>query len=420
MANLGDQIVQLFGQDSGEPGGPDTLNKVVQGGTDFLNAIKPDFGAMAHQGLNEFADAISGEDAQGNHVPNYTREMTLFGNALPSGIAAKGAIGAAEQMERLVPRVEKAATHVDQVPFQPKEIPAVNSRDVYGMEGEGFLTPKLEKDFGLSSSITNKPRTAVDLSDGMRKIAELTGLPEDALGLRGKLNLYGDVGLDRINDAAGIFQPNNSTIALGEGYHNALGHEYGHALDNYFGRYFSPAAHTAVAGEDVGKLGDSMYSMRHMASSDPTNMRPALEDKFENLMSVLRDPEYTKASMKGDFMHDMKTGQMIGTQNYLQHPAEKLARAFEYYLFLKNGGQDLPGLTAVNAIRKAAHENFGSIQHPEYPLPYGREQDLVKAFDEFFNEVKTRTAVRDDGRQVTEMYTGANPTNAPTKKDEQK
>jgi hypothetical protein len=176
--------------------------------------------------------------------------------------------------------------HLDRLERTGKDIRA--GRDV---SPDDFL-----KDFGFrgvefGNWVANDERQkAVNLAyEGLHDLADTLGIPAETLSLGGQLGLaFGARGTGR---AAAHYEPGKLVINLtklsGAG---SLAHEWGHALDHYFGTLDSDQGTRGAPKYASG--GRDAYSFKALG-----NLRPDLASSFDKVMDALFHNEKSRAEM---------------------------------------------------------------------------------------------------------------------------
>lgn len=262
--------------------------------------------------------------------------------------------------------------------------------------------------------------------DGMHDLANVLGLPPKAMSLDGKLGMaFGARGTAR---GVAHYEPSqvviNMTKIKGAG---AMAHEWGHALDHYFGELGTAAPY---GGSPKGISGwDSKYAQGN------THIRPEMQEAFKEVMDAIfkkevdkaevirkyelslekalqnnRPAEYVKVleerlnSLRQNYVPEYTSSSFLeeakridgGAKNaYWAQPTEMFARAFEAY--------------TEDAIRMGKNRSEYLVNgtdniHYDGQLPYpdGMERDAInRAFDKLFQTMKTKET--DAG--TTQLYT---------------
>lgn len=255
----------------------------------------------------------------------------------------------------------------------------------YLNENPFILTPKpssfkefIINKYGLKSIDAISEQGYSDANFALEKLAEIMklGTPEElqGMGLMAKLKLFPDIPQNKAAKIGGFYTPIDSSItSLGE--ERSLAHEYGHALDFYFG---------------FGGIFEKPASEMGIASA-----RTDMIITFDKIRTVLlnKNSDYYKLSFAKEPLHEGK---------YWTKPPEMFARAFEYYVWNKVGQQSIPKLTFDFSI----FDFNPTLFLKEFPLPQGKEKEqLFSAFDELFNKLKVRTVTDPTTKKkVQELY----------------
>lgn len=196
--------------------------------------------------------------------------------------------------------------------------------------------------------------------DALMDMAGVLGLPARALSLNGELGLaFGARGRGGVNPAAAHYElvpvVINLTKRRGAG---SLGHEWWHALDNYFARR---------GGAPLGFGSES--------GSATAGIRPAMAEAFGNLKQTIGLIGMRERSRKLDELR---------TKDYWSTGPEMSARAFESYLIAKLADQGAANDYLANVVEEKA---FGD--EASYPYPTAAEIAPVRAaFDRFFQTLE--------------------------------
>lgn len=334
---------------------------------------------------------------------------------------------------------EPTRPHLDVL--ERKGLPARIDRDV---STEDFL-----KDFGFRgvefgnwSAQDERQRILNMAYDGLADLAEMMGVPKEAMSLNGTLGMaFGARGGGK---ALAHYEPGklviNMTKLRGGG---SLAHEWAHALDHYFGELQQPDAYTRRARGASGWYNERNYA----GDGAPKNMRPEMAAAFDRVMSALFQKHITKAEFirqlelkleQTEAVLQRETGSMqamfqrsvdnqkqalaearkepeektfIGGKRsdyalqaqklsgkteggYWIRPTEMFARAFESWAFDR--------LTAMGAksdylVHGVESDRFAGAGYKANPYPAGVERDIINAaFENLAKTIKTKTG--DDGK----------------------
>lgn len=220
-----------------------------------------------------------------------------------------------------------------------------------------------------------------DAFDALMDMAAVLGIPPKAISLNGELGLaFGARGGGGVNPAAAHYEPGKVVINLtkksGAG---SLGHEWWHALDNYFSRMRSKGDGMMTDALDVS-LAARGSNFVHQGA-----VRKEMVQAFGAVMKAIRETAIKARSSKLDAKR---------TKEYWTTDPEMSARAFESYLISKLQDQDASNDYLANIVDpetwKAA-EAIGFELDDSYPYPTAGEIPAIRAgFDHFFQTVETR------------------------------
>ena len=235
---------------------------------------------------------------------------------------------------------------------------------VYRPAGTVVTPERFMQEFGFRGvqfgNWVEQERRTQDLNnayDALLDMANLLHIPSRAVSLDGQLGLA--FGARGIPGAAAHYEHKQVVINLtktqGAG---SLGHEWWHALDNYFGK---------TSGQDA------------MQTVNPSSaLRPEMKAAFEEVVRV------TKAVL-GERSRAVDS---LRSKNYWSTNSEMTARAFESYLVYKAKQLGFRNDYLANIVHPDAFLIFGQ---DKYPYPFDNEMPvLAAAFDNFFNTIKTR------------------------------
>lgn len=220
--------------------------------------------------------------------------------------------------------------------------------------------------FGNYVEQKKRQRDLNNAFDGLTDMARIIGVQELALSLNGTLGLaFGARGSGGVRAAAAHYEPDNIVINLtkisGAG---SLGHEWFHALDNYF-----------------GKLNKGEYISESPVTRDALPVRKEVVDAYKNLMKVIRkDTKIVERSKELD---------KLRSKDYWSTGREMVARSFEAYLIAK---ADAKGGRNDYLANIDSQGNFEAIMgEGTYPYPIESEiEAIVEAYDNLFNTIQTK------------------------------
>lgn len=255
-----------------------------------------------------------------------------------------------------------------------------NGQDVTPqMFGETFGFRGVE--FGNWVEQGRRQKDLNDAFDALMDMAAVLDIPPKAISLNGELGLaFGARGGGGVNPAAAHYEPTKVVINLtkksGAG---SLGHEWWHALDNYFSRM------RAKSGDMMTDALDVSLASRGSKFVHQGAVRREMVEAFGQVMKSIKDTAIKARSAKLDSKR---------TKEYWTTDPEMSARAFESYLISKLQDQDASNDYLANIVDpetwKAA-EAIGFELEDSYPYPTAGEIPAIRAgFDHFFQTVETR------------------------------
>ena len=255
----------------------------------------------------------------------------------------------------------------------PYERESENTRRIGKLKRNGDVTPeKFQETFGFRGVefgewVENKNRQE-DLNkayDALMDMAEVLRLPPRALSLNGSLGLaFGSRGRGGKNAPLAHYEPVKVVINLtkknGSG---SLGHEWLHALDNYFGRKEKNMAESMIT--------HNLAQMYH------PNVSTEVVEGFKMIEKVID---------KSELMERCKNLDKRRNKKYWTLPEEMAARSFEVYLKSKLEEKGIRNDYLVNYRSeeswKKATEN-GYKMEKTYPYPTSAEIEDIKAAYEY-------------------------------------
>jgi hypothetical protein len=255
-----------------------------------------------------------------------------------------------------------------------------NGQDVTPqMFGETFGFRGVE--FGNWVEQGRRQKDLNDAFDALMDMAAVLGIPPKAISLNGDLGLaFGARGSGGVNPAAAHYERDKVVINLtkksGAG---SLGHEWWHALDNYFSRSRTKADGMMTDALDVS-LASRGSPFEHRGA-----VRKEMVQAFGAVMKAIRETAIKARSAKLDAKR---------SKEYWTTDPEMSARAFESYLISRLQDQDASNDYLANIVDpetwKAA-EALGFELDDSYPYPTAGEIPAIRAgFDHFFQTVETR------------------------------
>lgn len=220
-------------------------------------------------------------------------------------------------------------------------------------------------EFGNWVEQDRRQRDLNDAFDALRDLAKTVGIPLRAVSLNGELGLaFGARGKGGKRAAAAHYEPDRVVINLtksnGEG---SLGHEWWHALDNYFSR---------MGGRRSGMLTENARSLKE------DSVRPEVIQAFSGVIEAIKRTDLPSRSKQLDSTR---------SKDYWSTPAEITARAFERYLIDKASARSESNDYLANIIMPSS----AAIEPDSYPYPLDAEMtEIGPAFDLFFAALKSR------------------------------
>lgn len=221
--------------------------------------------------------------------------------------------------------------------------------------------------------------------DALMDMAAILDVPPKALSLNGELGLaFGARGSGGVEPAAAHYERDKIVINLtkkeGAG---SLGHEWFHAVDNYFSRLRAKGGDMATEALDVS-LAD-----RGSDFVANTALRREMVQAFGEVMRTIRLTALKARASKLDAKR---------SKDYWTTKPEMAARAFESYLIAKlqdhNASNDYLANIVDEATWKAA-ESLGFELDDSYPYPTAGEIPAIRAaFDKLFATIETEETER--------------------------
>ena len=237
-------------------------------------------------------------------------------------------------------------------------------------------------EFGNWVEQSKRQQDLNDFYDALMDMAAILGLPPKALSLNGELGLaFGARGTGGTNAAKAHYELDfvaiNMTKKSGAG---SLGHEWWHAVDNYFSRMRDKPVEMMTEALDVSLA--SRGSNFELAND---KVRREMIDAFGAVVSAIKQTAIKARSSKLDAKR---------SKQYWTTTPEMSARAFESYLISKLQDQNAANDYLANIVDpetwKAA-EALGFELDDSYPYPTAGEIPAIRAgFDKFFETVETK------------------------------
>lgn len=232
------------------------------------------------------------------------------------------------------------------------------------------ITPeRFSQEFGFRGvqfgNWVEQERRAQDLNnayDALLDMADIIRIPARAVSLDGTLGLaFGARG--KANELA-HYERGHVVINLNKkNGAGSLGHEWWHALDNYFSR---------------------QDGQNEMTSENPkanSALRPEMKEAYQGVLTAIMDTFYGRSKNLDD----------LRSNPYWSTRTEMTARAFESYLIYKAKQEGHSNDYLANLVNPEAY--LGGKER--FPYPTDTEMPAIAAaFDRFFNTLKTAETPR--------------------------
>lgn len=257
------------------------------------------------------------------------------------------------------------------------------------MRGGADVTPEMFAnafgfrgvEFGNWVEQGRRQRDLNDAFDALMDLAAVLGISPKAISLNGELGLaFGARGSGGVKPAAAHYEPGKVVINLtkmnGAG---SLGHEWWHALDNYFSRL------RGKAGDNMTEALDVDLAARGSDFIHKGEVRKEIVVAFGAVMRAIKQTALRARSSKLDSKR---------TKHYWTTNTEMSARAFESYLISKLQDQGASNDYLANIVDEATWEasaKLGWELDNSYPYPTAGEVPGIRAgFDNFFSTLETK------------------------------
>jgi len=258
------------------------------------------------------------------------------------------------------------------------------------------VTPELfQETFGFRGvqfgNYVEGPRRQQDLNnayDGLLDLADVLGIPPEALSLNGTLGLaFGARGSGGKNPAAAHYESGGININLtklnGKG---SLAHEFFHGLDNYFGTMDEGDSFLSEGKRDKRKVvqKDGIPTMVETVDAD-FKVRKEVYDAWKGLYKSIKNE--TKIIERSESL-DKARG-----KDYWSTVREMTARSFERYVIDKLASKGFESDYLANIVSEEAHDAENKIlgDNQAYPYPLNDEMEAVNnAYDNLFKTLKTK------------------------------
>ena len=251
------------------------------------------------------------------------------------------------------------------------------------IKGSGFRGLQ----FGNSVSDDERKHHLKKAAEALADLADVTGLPDEAMGLNGSLGLA--IGARGRGTALAHFEPKLKVINLtrkrGIG---TLSHEWGHALDNYLGLKAGVSASSAPSSDKIHPDYVFLTNSGRPWEKEAKNPSPVIE-----AMKAVQEAHVTSGFM--DQVEKESRGikrAMAFNRDYWISRPEMFARSFEAHIDRK--------------LAAAGRKNTYLTQTPDSLLWPTAEQSaaMAAAFDRLLDAVRTEhfanAPKRNDARSV--------------------
>ncbi|UKA12667.1 PLxRFG domain-containing protein [Photobacterium damselae] len=270
--------------------------------------------------------------------------------------------------EKYIPTLRTDENHprVGEDIRQGRDVSADDFAKAFGFRGVEF-----------GNWVDQKKRQAMvnEAYDALMDMAAVLNLSPKAISLNGELGLaFGARGIGGKNAAKAHYEPGKMVINLtkkqGAG---SLGHEWWHALDNYFGKM-------DTSNHDIGS--DAMMTSLSLKTRQAMMVRAEMRAAYKDVMESINNSNLVKRSSQLDKKR---------TKDYWSTPEEMSARSFESYLIAKLADQNvrndfLANIVSEQAWNKDAKENGSLIN--SYPYPNQSESESIRrVYDHLFKTI---------------------------------
>ncbi|MGY3944807.1 LPD38 domain-containing protein [Aeromonas tecta] len=236
-------------------------------------------------------------------------------------------------------------------------------------------------EFGNWVEQGRRQRDLNDAFDALMDMAAILGIPPKAISLNGELGLaFGARGSGGVSPAAAHYEPGKMVINLtkmnGAG---SLGHEWWHALDNYFSRLRGKPGDNMTTALDVS-LAAQGSNFAHRGE-----VRKEMVEAFGEVMRAIKQTSLKARSQKLDSRR---------SKAYWATDVELSARAFESYLIAKLQDQSASNDYLANIVSEAqweAEAALGLEMDDSYPYATAGEVPAIRAgFDQLFDTLESK------------------------------
>lgn len=304
--------------------------------------------------------------------------------------------------DKLIEKLEK----IKETPSERRD--KNNPRVGEDMRNGADVTPEMFSDafgfygveFGNWVEQDKRQESLNEAYDALMDMAAILNIPPKAISLNGELGLaFGARGSGGKNPFAAHYESNfvviNLTKKKGAG---SLGHEWWHAMDNYFSRMrnnpggmmtesIDAKLYSIGMGEDVEK------------HSAPSPIRKEMTKAFGEVIRAINKTAMAARSKKLDKKR---------TKDYWTTGREMAARAFESYLITKLQDQNASNDYLANIVDESTWDAMAALGieiEQSYPYPTAAEIPAIRAaFDHFFQTIESEQT--DKG---VRLYSGLDP-----------
>ncbi|WP_247646861.1 LPD5 domain-containing protein [Deefgea sp. CFH1-16] len=288
-----------------------------------------------------------------------------------------------EQLEALKQRPsERRAINNDRIGVERRSgnVSAAQFAAAFGFDGR--------VEFGNSMPQDERQRNLNKAYDAFADLADVLNIPTESISLNGSLGMgFGSRGKGGIGAFAAHFEPDTLAINLtrnnGAG---SLGHEWLHALDNYFSRM------------DGDKAGFISNNPRHPKLAGNA-VRPEMRAAWKHVMAEIHASAMAKRSIVADSTR---------SKDYWSTDIEMVARAFERYLIQKSETKGITNDYLANIVEKDTWDFQEATGLDSYPYPTPEESARInEAFDSMFTALQVK---EENGRKVLHSKSGKSRT----------
>ncbi len=279
------------------------------------------------------------------------------------------------QAYKLVPqeRADENRPRVGQDMRNGVDVTPEQFRDTFGFRGV---------EFGNWVEQGKRQKELNDAYDALMDLAAVLQLPAKAMSLNGELGMaFGARGTGGVGAFKANYEPGKVVINLtkrsGAG---SLGHEWWHAVDNYFSRMRKSADGFMTSSRDV-----LQQAKGSQVVPSGEGVRLEMVQAFGGVMRAIHSTALRDRSAKLDERR---------SKDYWSTDVELSARAFEGYLLAKLQDQDASNDYLVNVVSPKVWETAaqaGVKLDNAYPYPSIEEMPVIRAgFDRLFEVMESK------------------------------